>query len=266
MATSRKAGPPQAAICEALREHLGELFQCIPHDPYVRLRTPFMYPDGDLIDLYYSADNGSAAITDLGETTGWLRLQTASLRRSPKQQRLIEDVCQTHGVEFFKGMLVTRVADNAQLASAVIRLAQSALRVADLWFTFRSRSVESVTDEVAEFLDDRRINYERKQKIFGRSGKVWAVDFHTRTARRSALVQVLTTGSRSAARSVAEHVLAGWYDLSFLTAGGEALQFVSLFDDTADVWGSEDFKLVDQISEVVRWSRPDEFEEVLRAA
>jgi len=65
---------------------------------------------------------------------------------------------------------------------------------------------------------------------------------------------------------VAEHVLAAWYDLSHLSAGPEALHFVSLFDDTADVWADEDFRLVESLSTVTRWSQPDGFAEVLAEA
>ena len=48
--------------------------------------------------------------------------------------------------------------------------------------------------------------------------------------------------------------------------GPEALTFVSLFDDTADVWSDEDFRLVEPLYTVSRWSRPDEFAAVLSEA
>ena len=80
------------------------------------------------------------------------------------------------------------------------------------------------------------------------------------------MVYVLATGSRSAARAISEHVLAAWYDLSQLAVGPEGLRFVSLFDDTADVWAEEDFKLVEPLSVVVRWSAPDLFLQELQAA
>ncbi|MEI7749169.1 MAG: hypothetical protein WCI81_08845 [Chlorobiaceae bacterium] len=37
----------------------------------------------------------------------------------------------------------------------------------------------------------------------------------------------------------------------------------SLFDDTSDVWTDEDFKLVEPLSTISRWSRPDEFVNIL---
>ena len=110
--------------------------------------------------------------------------------------------------------------------AVVTRVAQAALRVSDLWFTFRAQAVQYITDEVADFLEDRELGFERSERLAGRSGRGWMVDFH----------------------------------------GPEALTFVSLFDDTADVWADEDFRLVEPLSMVSRWSRPDELAAVLSGA
>jgi hypothetical protein len=251
------------AVCEELKSDLGELFTCTEQGEYQRIRTPYLYPDGDNIDLYCKVQNEVVTVTDLAETTRWLRMQSVSPRRSPKQRQLIEDTCLNHGVEFYKGMLQARCRPGDSLAMVVTRVAQAALRVSDLWFTFRTRSVESITDEVADYLTEHQLSFERSEKLAGRSGRSWNVDFHVRAPERSSLVYVLSTGNRSAARSVTEHVLAAWYDLNHLAAGPEALRFVSLFDDTADVWSEEDYKLVEDLSIVTRWSRPDEFADVL---
>jgi len=254
------------SICEELRQGLGALFVCSEHGQYLRIRTPYLYPDGDVIDLFCKADNDVLTITDLGETTRWLRMQTISPKRSVRQRALIEDVCLTHGVEFYKGMLLARCCPGEPLASVVQRVAQAAVRVSDLWFTFRTRSVESVTDEVADFLTERQLLFDRDEKLAGRSGRIWTVDFHVRAPRRSSLVCILSTGSRSAARRIAEHVLALWYDLNHLAVGPEALQFVSLFDDTMDVWSPEDFRLLEDLSTIARWSQPETLIETLTAA
>ncbi|HSO81614.1 hypothetical protein [Thiocapsa sp.] len=59
---------------------------------------------------------------------------------------------------------------------------------------------------------------------------------------------------------------AAWFDLNHFSAGPEALRFVSLFDDTADVWSPEDFVLLEPLSTVTRWSQPDVFADVLADA
>lgn len=252
--------------CVLIAQQVGELFVCTPHDKYTRIRTPYLYPDGDVIDLFLRDSNGNLTLTDLGETLRWFRMQTTSMRRSPKQSQIIEDICLNHGVELFKGMLVLRVNTPETLSQAVMKISQAALRVSDLWFSLRNGIVQSITDEVAEFLTERRIKYERAEKIPGRSGRVWPVDFHTWTPNRSSLVYVLSTGSKARARSIVEHVVASWYDLSHMKVGTQPLSFVSLFDDTLDVWTEQDFRLAGDLSHTAMWSRPDEFESMLKAA
>ncbi len=253
-------------ICQDFYGGLDSLFTCEPHGEFQRIRTPYLYPDGDIIDVFCKLQDDVVIVSDFGETTRWLRMQTVSSRRTPKQKALIQDTCQTHGVEFFKGIILARCRPGDQFAAVVVRVAQAALRVSDLWFTFRTRSVESVPDEVADFLSERHFRFERGEKLAGRSGKVWTPDFHIRAVRRSSLVYVLSTGSRSAARAIVHQIHTAWYDLNHLAAGPEALQFVSLFDDNLDVWSDEDFRLAEQLSTVSRWSKPNEFAEILKAA
>jgi len=249
--------------CEQITERIGELFTCSTLNEYVRIRTPFLYPDGDVIDLFFKEEGEYITLTDLGETLRWLRMQTVTQRKSSKQRQLINDICLNHGIEFYRGMLMVRFKQSEDFAQAVTRLSQAALRVSDLWFTFRSRASESVTDEVEDLLRDNQIKFERSPQLTGRSGRVWRPDFHTRLPQRSSLVTVLSTGSRTTARRLAAYTSAAWHDLSYLTLGQEALKFVSLFDDTLDVWTEEDYRLVEDISEVANWSRPDEFLEKL---
>jgi len=256
----------QIDTCNEFFTHIIGLFDCSRQGEYQRIRTPYLYPDGDNIDVFCRNQGDITLVSDLGETGRWLRMQTVSPKRSPKQRAIVEDACLTHGVEFYKGMIQARARTGADIAPVVIRVAQAALRVSDLWFTFRTRSVESITDEVADFLTENEFQFDRAEKLQGRSGKIWSPDFHVRSVMQSSLVQVLSTGSRSAARAVVNHVHTAWYDLNFLAVQQEPLKFVSLFDDTADVWADEDFRLADQLSTVVRWSRPDEFADVLRAA
>jgi len=150
--------------CDEIQQTIGKLFTCSSVNEYTRIRTPFLYPDGDVIDVYLKETTGVVTLTDLGESVRWLRMQSLSSRRSPKQQKLVEDVCLTHGLEFFKGMLVLRVKAGETMGKAVTRLAQGALRVADVWFTMRTRSVESVSDEVEDFLKEKQshLNAQRR--------------------------------------------------------------------------------------------------------
>ncbi|MEK6302274.1 MAG: DUF1828 domain-containing protein [Acidobacteriota bacterium] len=252
--------------CEKIARTVNELFICSPVKGYQQIRTPFLYPDGDIIDLYLATNGQDVTLTDLGETMRWLRSQTLSPRRSIKQNQLVEDICLNHGIGFYRGMLSLRVHEQDNMAQVVTRLAQAAIRVADLSFTFRQRTAETVSDEVAELLHERALPFYRPEQLPGRSGKVWRIDFHVRAPQRSSLVNVLSTASKGTVRGIVDHTVAGWFDLSHLKIGPEGNKFVSLFDDTVDVWTHEDIELVSELSEVAYWSRPDQFIEMLAAA
>ena len=250
--------------CELIAQHAGALYHCSPAGKYVRVRTPYLYPDGDVLDLYWRDD--ASALSDMGETLRWLDGQTTTQRRTKRHMQLIQEVCGNHGIEFFRGTLTTRVAEPEMMASTITRLAQACIRVSDLWFTFRTRIFESFPDEVEEYLQERSIRFDRNEALIGASGKTWRVDFHTRTRQRSALVLTLNTGTSGATRRLTDHAVAAWVDLGSLRMQPDAPKFISLFDDTIDVWSAEDFKQVEAMSDVYRWSRPDEFEGALLAA
>ena len=196
--------------CEYIAGGLGELFTCSEIDQQVRIRTPYLYPDGDIVDLYLTHIESASVVdrqmvlTDFGESISWLKSQTIAQKKSVKQRQLINDICFTHGVELYRGMLTLRVQNMRDLPSLVTRLGQAAIRIADLWFTFRTRAVESITDEVDDFLGDRSIFHERGQALTGRSGKSWRVDFHVRMPHRTSLVNVLSTGSQAAASRIVD--------------------------------------------------------------
>ena len=254
-------------VCSMLQESLSGSFTCSPApEGAVRVRTPLMYPDGGMVDVFVVEQEGRFSVSDFGESLGWLRVQSAGGRRSPRQGRLIVDVCQTLGLELERGELSMRVAEGAPVADSVLRVAQGVVRVSDLWFTLRSRVQATALDEVDEWFEERGIARERSVQRPGRSGRNWTLDFETRTQAGTSMVFVLSTGSRSAARRIAEHVVAGCVDLSHLTRDDSRRTLVSLFDDTQDVWRSEDFRLVEQQSDVALWSNPRQFERLLLAA
>ena len=253
-------------LCTSIGQTLPPLFVCCPAPQEgVRVRTPMLYPDGGVVDVFVLERGRSYTVTDFGDALGWLGLQSVSRQRSPKQQMLIQDVCQTLRVNLFQGQLVLRSVSRDALGESVLRVAQAVVRISDLWFTMRSQSFQNTADEVDEWLHEKQIPFERQVQKQGRSTQNWTIDFETQTDNRTCLVFLLSTGARGTVRRLAEHVLAGCVDLNHLKVNQPDLTFVSLFDDTEDVWRPEDFSLVDEHSEIAWWSRPDEFENLLRA-
>jgi len=253
------------SICEKITNQMNELYECSLVNDAVRIRTPYLYPDGDYIDIFLKERQNTYTLTDFGETLRWLKMQTTSQYRSNRQDAILQDICQTHDIELYRGMLLTRTSVNSSLAADITRIAQAALRVSDIWFTQKTRAFESIQSEVSELLETNKIPFDQGEKYIGRSGRSRKVDFHARHPKRSSLIYVLSTGSRASANSRVNNVLASWYDLNHLKTGIEPLRFISLFDDTVDVWTPDNMSILEDLSHIAYWSQPEELIELLAA-
>ena len=118
----------QIDIRERLNDGLDQLLTCSEHGDYLRIRTPYLYPDDDSIDLFCKSEGDAVVVTDLGETVRWLGMQTVSPRLTTRHRALIKDVCLTYSVEFHSVTLLARSKPADQL-SVVMRVAQAALQI-----------------------------------------------------------------------------------------------------------------------------------------
>lgn len=165
--------------CELIAKHVGELYKCVAGNDYITIQTPFIFPDGDIIELYYQDTPAGGLLTDFGETLRWLSGQTPAQRRTKRHIKLIEDTCLTHHVKFLDDEVSVNVPRPELMAEAITRLAQAAIRITDVSFTFRARQFESFADEVYDLLIEKNVPFERNHKLEGESGEAWTIDFKT---------------------------------------------------------------------------------------
>ena len=252
-------------LCTKLKENIPTQFECTPAPiEGVQVRTPFMLPDGDIVDVFVVERDNRIVVTDFGDALGWLSTQSIRAKLTAKQRYLLDDICMTLGIKLDRGLLKLRLDNSDELGDAVQRVAQGVIRVTDLWFTFRTQGWEAVGDEIDEWLQEREIPFERRVKYTGYSGREWTIDYKTTMSTHTSLVFLLATGTRGAVRSITNRVAAGCYDLAAFKSEGTGNKLVSLFDDTIDVWHDEDFALLEGVSKIARWSNPEEFEEILQ--
>ena len=249
-----------------LRDSLPGLFECsLAPDGAVRVRTPMLYPDGDLIDAFVVEQGGEYLVTDFGDTLGWLQMHSVSDSLTPNQRGRADDVCQDLGVERDRGQLTLRCRDRTEIANAVHRLGQAAVRIADILFTFRPQTVMPadagrVADEVDDWLRSHSLPVERGVRHSGQSGHTWKVDYQVDAAEWTALVCLLTGGGPVAAWRRTLEVFAGFADLG--EPAGQS-RLISLFDDVNGEWQDESVNLVERVSLPVMWSQREELVRVL---
>lgn len=137
--------------CEkTLLQGISELFTCENQGDKFRIETPFIYPDGDVIALFCVEEEGDLVVTDFTMTTGWLFVNAISDPRTAQQNKLIEEACCSHGVQFKGDEIFAKCRPDDSLADAVVRVAQACIRVSDLLLTFRALDETLVKDEVLE--------------------------------------------------------------------------------------------------------------------
>ena len=121
-------------LCESLRSGLSTMCECSPAPQgAVRVRTPFLYPDGDLIDVFVEVRDGEYRVTDYGEALGWLWLQSSSERLTGNQSRMADDICTTLGVELNRGQVSLRSGGATDLGAAIHTVGQAVVRIFDIW-------------------------------------------------------------------------------------------------------------------------------------
>ena len=144
---NRRKGPVDMNIdelCVSVGRTLPPLFVCSPApNEGVRVRTPLLYPDGGVVDVFVLERGSGYTVTDFGDALGWSGLQSISQRRSRRQEMLAQDVCRTLRVGLIHDQLVLRAITEDALGEAALRIAQAAVRVSDLWFTLRSQSLQA---------------------------------------------------------------------------------------------------------------------------
>lgn len=253
-------------FCERVVATVGDAFTCKQVSSAIRLRTPFQFPDGSLIDIYAGERaDGGVWMTDFGEAAAWLRSNSLGLRRSPRQDALVRSVVASLRVSFVRGQICGTAAE-AGLFDLVLRISQAMIRVADISYTLRRRASRAIADDVEELLVEREISYERRVPRVGDSGRQLTVDFETEVAGVGSSVFVLSSGNRSAARRVTEHVFSTVYDLARHKTGANR-KFIALFDDHGDVWEEAAYNLLEEHTSICLWSNPDGFvDELSRAA
>ena len=74
-----------SGFCVSIARTLPPLFVCSPAPQEgVRVRTPLLYPDGGVVDVFVLERGSGYTITDFGDALGWLGMQSISRRLSLK--------------------------------------------------------------------------------------------------------------------------------------------------------------------------------------
>ena len=120
-------------LCATIGKKLPPRFECSPAPQEgVRVRTPLMYPDGGIVDVFVLKRSNGYIVTDFGDALGRLRMQSENAQPSLQQNLKIKEICHTLGIELHSSQLVLRSGVDDMLEETVLRVAQAVVRVSDV--------------------------------------------------------------------------------------------------------------------------------------
>lgn len=241
---------------------LKEGFKCVRSDRRLRVVTPYVYPDNDLIEVFVEElGNNRVKVTDLGETLRHLHSQGFDVFTSPKRKFLAETVASRVGVGLSKGQL-TKIGDVSKVGEILLDLIVASRGIADLIYTSKAYEPATFFDEVKNYLTEKKFSVEPRHQLEGTSKKRYRVDFRISDGQavKPAFLQTLSPANIMGIKAKVDGTFRMWSDCD-----GE-LRKVSLLNDIDFQWKEPDVIILKRVSRVDFWSSREELVRYLRAA
>ena len=119
--------------CKALIKTIDKQFTCSIVNDLMRIRTPYLYSDGDIIDLYLKRQENSYILTDLGEAFRALSLYSGLFITSD-QTEFINYTLSQFDVTKFNGILTIKFRNKEEIAEAILNLAQAIFKITKKYY------------------------------------------------------------------------------------------------------------------------------------
>ena len=246
--------------CETVvREYLDKIkanFACQSSDGRLKIITPYVYPDNDLIEVYVEElPNGRARVSDVSEAARHLHAQGFDLFASPKRRFIAETAASRVNAAFERGAIV-REGPVEELGSLIFDVIVAVRGVADLIYTSRAYEPAPFVEEVADFLKEKQLRFERRVPVRGASGREYRVPI---VIEERIYLQPLSAEFQRALKPRVDATLRMWVDVN-----GKAKKF-SVVNDVDFAWSEPDVILLSRFSHVFRWSARVELASALTA-
>lgn len=248
-------------VTELLQRGLTSAYVCeLVGKNRLRLMTPFLYPDGDNIDLYIEMRDERFVLTDLGEVMAYLTDTGLTFRQAHRRNVILNEILATLGVESLNSELCVRLDRiDEDFVSQLSRLTQAAVQALDLLFTTRTTHLATFKNDVETYWIERKMLYEKGVAIEGSSGEIYTIDFML-PRQRPALVAALSTVTAGYANNLTSKTVRQWADIQGIDG---RFNYISLIDDSSSVWRPEWINQIGQYSHTVFWEERQRLDKIL---
>ncbi len=241
-------------IAKQYLETLSDRFSCEPMDNLLRVITPYLYPNNDLIEVFVQElAPETVKVTDLGETLRHLHSQGFDAEIALRRRDMVEIIASTTGVDVVLGQL-TKIGRIDELGDVLFDVIVAARGVSDLIYTSRAYEPATFAEEVGKFLLENELEYDSPTKLTGQTGRVYTIRFMLH--RGPTYLEPLSPRQTSRSRAQVNSVFRMWYDCNSDLGKDRK---ISMLNDVDVHWRPDDVALLGRVSTVLNWSSRREF-------
>ena len=243
--------------CGHLQEYLSGfslIYQCdVVKNGALRIATPFTYPNGSHIDLFFTRKAGlfnTFILSDYGQTFYYLLDTGFNLWATKKRRQFVTDICYNLNIHYIQNMFEVEILETelSNLSDFIVRLTQACIRITDLSFTQRLQTYGTFDAEVEEFIALTELDYETEPTdLIGIYDKPVKVDFRVQGVRTNSLIQTWSPRNPTISHTSSNEIFRRWHDLNNYR---QTSQFITVVDETDSTYRSDDLSILYEYSTV----------------
>ena len=240
-------------IAKQYLETLSDRFTCEPMDNVLRIITPYLYPNNDLIEVFVQElPSETVKVTDLGETLRHLHSQGFDAAITSRRRDMVEIIASTTGVDVVLGQL-TKIGRIDELGDILFDVIVAARGVSDLIYTSRAYEPATFAEEVGRFLLENGLEYDSPTKLTGQTGSVYTIQFMLHQG--PTYLEPLSPRQTSRSKARVNLVFRMWSDCNSDLGKDHK---ISMLNDVDVHWRPDDVALLGRVSTVLNWSHRQE--------
>jgi hypothetical protein len=249
-------------LIDELFHFFSEEFECTSEDNYLILNTPFVYSDGDHIQLFIQKYENLFVISDLGETAR--KMDSYNFNWNTAQiKNLYSHLLKTYDVESENHILQIKINSFEGMGYKIFNLLQAIQKKENyliLRKTFKQRNFQEM---VQEYLLNEGFQPEAEYKIAGASGIEYTIDFFI-NHNSNILLKTLSTQSDSGDNDQISRIYSSYSDIHI---NHPYLRRTIFLDDLETKWNQYQINLITQVSdtEIGKWSQRELFSKNLHS-
>lgn len=248
-----------ADIRRQIHEGIAGLYDCEDGpNGSITILTPFIFPNGDLLDLSVEQISGGFVVSDLGETCGWLFRTSGIDNLTAARREKVREIENGTGAQFWQGNLRYQCESSGDIALGVHSVAQAALQMAELRHSTKAAPRPRNRDRLDEWFETKSLKVARGVRVLGRSRRRWTIDYRTTLDGHDSFAMWLDRPDHPSALAAQYRTYTTYADIMRSTNGVASVPRISILDGADSQWPAEDRALLEDVSSVVCWSDQDQ--------